>query len=834
MSGGILLQRVTDPAKIVTDEQVRAHLIEQGIDPDYVEFYKDYSKDFPRSKLYRDLKSGKRVVAISGLDRYNKFGHRMVPRWYKNRVGDYVGGANHLICRVAPNGHTDVWDGKGKHTAWNPVVYLDGVEQRVSLPTLLPVDPENENYQENTIEWDYGICKRRLRLIEGILAEWFVFDKDPGGDVRIEANGEGDLPPRPYFAIDAEGRELQGFEADSTAKVVPREAFSNVKYPVLVDDSYTGYSIANDGYIVASYESSCTDAMNATSGAVKSTSYYIEAGFWYDGSRSWFGYRAMLFFDTSSIPSGATMSSGTLYLRRYSGGYGDYYIRTGISSAYPHNPISSGDYNKAYITGNGGHGKSAYGGYGSIALNSTGLTWIVPGGTTKFYLVYYNDYAGTCDDHYGSVYPGEKGAGYAPKLVLSYTAPTPPTVSTQAASSIGVDHATGNGDITDDGGASITGHGMIWKAGADPVDIASCDDYSDEGAGAVGAFTSLMSGLSPGTLYYCRAYAINSQGTSYGAAVSFTTAAPITKPVDADALLRGLGLTSANSDALLRSSGSGLALADAFLEAVRTLGITLDAYSTSELSSVVAIDSLVRGVLTSSLPADALARIEQLTVIDANALLQGAFSKLFDADAVAMIADTLGVSADTIISALPVAVLSADLLIAKALSETMYADVALAIQPTITSALSAAISYTEAFSAIADVLSRAARVLEVASSVGLCGTVVGQLVSDALLSASKQVALGADGLVFGHEVTDFVSDAALTIAQVTILGADSVAVSPLSVDIPAVFSTLWIGNLDLSVAVFISAPPLLVGGTGFGNRKHKSGFSGRKVDGEVI
>ena len=98
-----------------------------------------------------------------------------------------------------------------------------------------------------------------------------------------------------------------------------------------------------------------------------------------------------------------------------------------------------------------------------------------------------------------------------------------PTVTTQAATAVLVTSATGNGNITDDGGGDITQHGVCWKLGSDPVDIAGADGYTEEGAGAEGAFTSTITPLIEVTTYYYRAYATNSEGTTYGAAQSFTT-----------------------------------------------------------------------------------------------------------------------------------------------------------------------------------------------------------------------------------------------------------------------------------------------------------------------
>ena len=114
---------------------------------------------------------------------------------------------------------------------------------------------------------------------------------------------------------------------------------------------------------------------------------------------------------------------------------------------------------------------------------------------------------------------------YVVALAWEWTA-VAPTVTTQAATSIKHVIATGNGNITDNGFASITQHGVCWKLGSDPVDIAGSDGSTTEGAGVKGAFTSDMTGLTVSSTYYYRAYATNSVGTSYGAAQTFKTLMP--------------------------------------------------------------------------------------------------------------------------------------------------------------------------------------------------------------------------------------------------------------------------------------------------------------------
>ena len=94
-----------------------------------------------------------------------------------------------------------------------------------------------------------------------------------------------------------------------------------------------------------------------------------------------------------------------------------------------------------------------------------------------------------------------------------------PTVTTQAVTSIAPTTATGNGNVTSDNGATITERGVVVSTSSNPT-IAD-DKFTS--AGTTGAFTADITGRTAGKLYYVRAYAINSVGTSYGDNVAFTT-----------------------------------------------------------------------------------------------------------------------------------------------------------------------------------------------------------------------------------------------------------------------------------------------------------------------
>ncbi|MBA7604395.1 hypothetical protein ES703_11515 [subsurface metagenome] len=98
-----------------------------------------------------------------------------------------------------------------------------------------------------------------------------------------------------------------------------------------------------------------------------------------------------------------------------------------------------------------------------------------------------------------------------------------PTVTTQAVSSIEETTATGNGTITATGGINCTRRGFCYKVGTtgDPT-TANFVAYND-GSFGTGAYTKGLTGLSPGTNYRVRAYAVNPIGTRYGTTVQILT-----------------------------------------------------------------------------------------------------------------------------------------------------------------------------------------------------------------------------------------------------------------------------------------------------------------------
>jgi len=94
-----------------------------------------------------------------------------------------------------------------------------------------------------------------------------------------------------------------------------------------------------------------------------------------------------------------------------------------------------------------------------------------------------------------------------------------PVLTTIAISEVTQTTAESGGNITSEGGTSVTSRGVCWSTNQTPT---ISDNLTSDGTG-IGSFTSSITGLTPNTIYYVRAYATNSEGTGYGDVSSFTT-----------------------------------------------------------------------------------------------------------------------------------------------------------------------------------------------------------------------------------------------------------------------------------------------------------------------
>ena len=221
---------------------------------------------------------------------------------------------------------------------------------------------------------------------------------------------------------------------------------------------------------------------------------------------------------TTSNPSNPTINSVTSGGNITNGGGADITAR-GVCWSTSQNPVATGSH-----TSDGT-------GTGSFTSNITNLT---PG--TKYYIrAYATNSAGTA---------------YGNEVSFTTTALAAPAVTTVTATEIGLTTATSGGTVTSDGGDPVTAKGVCWGTSANPTVDGS---KTSDGSGSA-AFVSSLTALTPGTIYYYRAYATNSVGTSYGNELTFTTTA-LAVPTVTTTAVTAITLTTASTGGEVTNNG---------------------------------------------------------------------------------------------------------------------------------------------------------------------------------------------------------------------------------------------------------------------------------------
>lgn len=456
-----MFEKVNDPTKIVTDKLVLKRLAEQGIDKDYVEFWHDYAprrkgKEYsPYAKFYRDLKSGKRIMVVSGLPKVKVKGHPIEVGWLYAKDKHYSkanlfsaivkGGQVQLTCLSdQPYGAK-----KNDRVTYQPQLLLNGAEISPipNEPTLLDVDPINENYHRNTLEWDYGICKRRLRIIEGRIHGFWIFPTNPNGNVTIKYNQTGNFKLK-----------LGQFKVNGDEEVVSQSLFDDpeTKYPLVISDSATYYPDAHeetssvDGYTIASQLGQTWEQKRAADGvSVYDNTNDINALINCHSVQDEYGRldRGFTLFDSSGLPDvcGITASTYSLYGQSENHALGSPDINVYSSNPASNTEIVADDHDTLgdtpYCDTAIGYASWTTSGYNDFILNATGIAAVSKTSITKFGVrEATHDVGGSEPTWSESAYmwiqawSADKGNGYKPKLVVTYEPPIVVTPSTLALS----------------------------------------------------------------------------------------------------------------------------------------------------------------------------------------------------------------------------------------------------------------------------------------------------------------------------------------------------------------------------------------------------------------
>jgi len=126
-------------------------------------------------------------------------------------------------------------------------------------------------------------------------------------------------------------------------------------------------------------------------------------------------------------------------------------------------------------------------------------------------------------------------------------------VQTAPIHSITANSAISGGEVLSDGGAVVTSRGVCYSTMPSPSLV---HQYTVNGSGT-GSFSSTITNLAAQTIFYVRAYATNSQGTSYGEEYSFSTSgnSPPASPLALPASGVSVSSFTANWNASIGASG---------------------------------------------------------------------------------------------------------------------------------------------------------------------------------------------------------------------------------------------------------------------------------------
>lgn len=104
------------------------------------------------------------------------------------------------------------------------------------------------------------------------------------------------------------------------------------------------------------------------------------------------------------------------------------------------------------------------------------------------------------------------GTAYGDEVSFTTSLPVAPSLTTKTISSLAVSSFNSGGTITSNGGAPITSRGLCWNSTHNPTitNNRTTESTNDN------SFISSITGLTPNSTYYIRAYATNDVGISYG------------------------------------------------------------------------------------------------------------------------------------------------------------------------------------------------------------------------------------------------------------------------------------------------------------------------------
>lgn len=160
----------------------------------------------------------------------------------------------------------------------------------------------------------------------------------------------------------------------------------------------------------------------------------------------------------------------------------------------------------------------------------TGTRWemaLLNMGVASFGIDYYNN---TTSDPPTDGNWVQAGVFVIPAVPPTFGLPAPPStapvLSTTSATSITSASALAGGNVTSDGGETVTARGIVWSVSDTDPEIGDAGVIQDTNGDGSGVFNETLSTFPANKTIYFKAYATNTIGTSYGSVETFSTSNP--------------------------------------------------------------------------------------------------------------------------------------------------------------------------------------------------------------------------------------------------------------------------------------------------------------------
>lgn len=173
---------------------------------------------------------------------------------------------------------------------------------------------------------------------------------------------------------------------------------------------------------------------------------------------------------------------------------------------------------------------------GNTTVNARGICWNTSGDPTiDDNIVFSGNGTGTFISNLTSLSPNTTyyvrafatnsvGTSYGEQVIFTTLKHLElPVVITASITNVTKNSAVSGGTVTFDGYDNVIARGMVWDTNPDPT----IDNNKTVDGDGTGTFTSSISGLTPNTQYFAKAYAENSVGVAYGDEKSFKTKSEI-------------------------------------------------------------------------------------------------------------------------------------------------------------------------------------------------------------------------------------------------------------------------------------------------------------------